>query len=289
VLYGKDHPYARISRGTKESVQALSRNDLINFHNAWLRPDKAALLVVSDLPLAQILPLLEARFGHWKPKGIAGTKDFSAPIPRPEPRILLVDRKDSPQSQILAGVVLDRTGTDDNLDLEAAAQVLGGGFLSRINMDLRETKGWSYGVRAGLGQTKGPIAYRISAPVQADKTGPAIEALLANYREFLTNKGVTAEELSRTQDGDIRELPGAFQTAGAVLGAMAEAHVLGRPDDYYTSLAPRIRAQTAAALDKAARDHIDPSRLVWVVVGEAAKVRPQLEALGIPVEEVQLK
>lgn len=289
VLFGASHPYSRIARGTPESVKALTREDLVAFHRAWFRPEKATLLVVSDQPLAQIQPLLEARFGRWTSDGVAGIKDLNAPIPQPKPRILLVDRKDSPQSQILAGVVLDRKGTDDNLDLESAAQVVGGGFLSRINTNIRETKGWSYGVRAGMAQTQGRMSYKISAPVQADKTGPAIGAILADYRDFLTDKGVTAEELLRTQDGNVRELPGAFETAGAVLGAMAEANALGRADDYYVTLAPRVRAQTSESLDKAARTSIDPSKLIWVVVGDAEKVKPQLQALGLPIEEIKLK
>jgi predicted Zn-dependent peptidase len=283
AIFGPDHPYARMANGTSESVKALSRDDLVQFHHQWFRPEKAKIFVVSNLSLAELQPMLEARFGNWQGEGPAGVKSLDAPIPSPTPRIILIDRKDSPQSQILAGLVLDRKGTDDNLDLESGAEVVGGSFLSRINMDIRETKGWSYGVRAGLGGTQGRMAYRISAPVQADQTGPAIAAMLADYREFLTNKGVTAEELERTQNGDVRELPGAFETSSAVLQAMQQNDLLGRPDDYYATLAPRVRAQTAKALDDAARAAIDPAQLTWVVVGDAEKVRPQLDALKLPV------
>lgn len=289
ALYGSNHPYARQARGTTESVKVLTRGDLVAFHHAWMRPEGAKFFVVSDKPLSEIQPMLEARFARWVATGSAGIKNLDAPIPAPTARILLIDRKDSPQSHIAAGMVLDRKGTDDLLDLEAAAQIVGGSFLSRINMDLRETKGWSYGVRAGLSQPRGPVAYKISAPVQADKTGPAIAALLEQYQEFLTSKGVTDEELARTQDGNVRELPGSFQTGGAVLSAMQENSNFDRPDDYYVKLAPRIRAQTAEALDKAARSNLDMSRLVWVVVGDADKIRPQLAGLGLPVEEVSLK
>jgi predicted Zn-dependent peptidase len=284
AIFGEAHPYARIANGTATSVKAISRDDLVAFHHAWYRPEKAKIFVVSDLPLSKLQPLLEARFSHWAGEGPAGTKDFSAKIPNPSPRILLIDRKDSPQSQILAGMVLDRKGTDDNLDLESGAQVVGGSFLSRINMDIRETKGWSYGVRAGLAGTRDRIAYKISAPVQADETGPAIAAMIADYHSFLTDKGVTPEELERTQNGDIRELPGSFETANSVLSAMMENDLFGRPDDYFAKLAPRVRAQTAKRLDDAARTNIDPSKLTWVIVGDAAKVRPQLDGLGIPVE-----
>ncbi len=286
ALYGPDHPYARIGKGTADSVKAITRDDLAAFHRAWFRPEKAKIFVVSDRPLGEVQPLLEARFGAWRGAGPAGSKTIDAAIPPARPRIILIDRKDSPQSQILAGQVLDLRGTDDTLDLDAAAQVVGGSFLSRINMDIRETKGWSYGVRAGLGQAQGRMSYRISAPVQADKTGPAIAAMIEDYRSFLTDKGVTPEELERTRNGNIRELPGAFESARAVLGAMQENDQFGRPDDYYARLAGRVEGQTAAGLDAAARRHIDPGKLVWVVVGDAAKVRSQLDALGLPVETV---
>ncbi|WP_244627741.1 M16 family metallopeptidase [Microvirga tunisiensis] len=264
----------------------MTRDDLAEFHRAWFRPEKAKLFVVSDLPLATLQPLLEARFGTWNGTGPAGAKRFDIPTPAPRPRIVLVDRKDSPQSLIRAAVVLAVKGTDDTLALESAAEVVGGSFLSRINMDLREEKGWSYGVRAGLKQVRDRMTYTISAPVQADKTGAAIAALLADYQAFLTGKGVTAEELERNRSGMIRTLPGAFETAGAVMGAMQENDRLGRPDDYYQQLPTRVRALDPERLDAAMRGTVDPARLTWVVVGDAASVQPQLESLALPVEVV---
>jgi predicted Zn-dependent peptidase len=286
AIYGANHPYARIASGTEDSVKAISRDDLVAFHHAWFRPEKAKIFVVSNLPLSALQPQLEAHFGNWRGDGPAGTKSFDVAIPNPTPRIILIDRKDSPQSQILGGMVLASKGTDDNLALQGGADVVGGSFLSRINMDIRETKGWSYGVRAGLGQTRDRISYKISAPVQADQTGPSIAAMVADYHDFLTTRGVTREELERTQNGDVRELPGAFESAGDVLQAMQENDLLGRPDDYYATLAPKVRALTAASFDQAAREAIDPDKLVWVVVGDADKVRPQLEALHMPIESL---
>jgi predicted Zn-dependent peptidase len=287
ALYGEASPYGipGTGSGTAETVRGLTRGDVVRFHQAWFRPEKAKLFVVSDLPLSQVQPLLEAQFGHWQAQGNPGAKNFAA-LNVARPRILLIDRKDSPQSQIVAAQLLPLDPKSEMLALEAANDVLGGSFLSRINMDLRETKGWSYGVRAGLGRRDHAVAYQVTAPVQADRTGDAIASLISDFREFLGSRGVTREELDRTVNGGIRELPAAFQTSGAVLGALQSNDVFGRPDDYYEKLPAEYRRLTQDEVDRAARQVIDPDKFLWVIVGDEAKVRPQLEKLGLPVERV---
>jgi predicted Zn-dependent peptidase len=175
----------------------------------------------------------------------------------------------------------------DVVPVTSANDVLGGNFLSRINMDLRETKGWSYGVRGSFGLNIHAVPYLVSAPVQADRTGDSIKALNDQIRMMLGKKGVTADELTRTVTNNIQMLPGRFETSAAVLGAMMTNDLYGRPDNYYELLAGRYGALTAPVLDKSLRDAIDPRGFVWVVVGDAAKVRPQLNRLGIPVEVMQ--
>jgi predicted Zn-dependent peptidase len=290
ILFGPESPYGipGTGSGTTESVKSLTRDDVEHFHDAWLRPDKAKIFVVSDLPLAQLKPELEARFGRLAGQGQAGIKSFGA-TRMAEPRIVLIDRKDSPQSLIVGAQLLSVDPTQDILDLEAANDVLGGSFLSRINMDIRETKGWSYGVGAGIGRSEHAVRYQLSAPVQADKTGPAIAALIQDYRDFLGPKGVTAAELERTVNGGVRELPGAFETNNSVLGAIQSNDFFGRPDDYYEKLPARYRALTTASLDQAARRMIDPAKFLWVVVGDAEKIKPQLEKLGLPIEDAEVK
>jgi predicted Zn-dependent peptidase len=287
-LYGSLHPYGvpGTGSGTTDSVKRITRDDLIAFHNAWFRPENAQLFVVSDRPLKELAPLLDARFGHWQASGAAGTKTFPDRVPGQRLRIVLIDRKDSPQSLIVGAQLLPFRGSDDLVDLQSANQVLGGSFLSRINMDLRESKGWSYGVRASLGRSAEGVTYQISAPVQANKTGEAVKALREDYRVFLKDQGVTASEMERTREGDIRQLAGSFETASSVLGAMQGNYLYHRPDDYYVQLPARYRAQTIEALDHAARTAIDPDHMLWVVVGDAAKVKPQLDALGLPVTVV---
>ena len=288
LIYGTASPYGRpfSGAGDETSVKAITEADVRADYAKWIRPDNAKVFIVSDKPLAEVLPVLNAALGQWVPPASAKpVKDFSAPIPAATPKIVLIDRPQSPQSYIMGGEVLGVSGTDDLLVLNAANNVLGNDFLSRINSDLRETKSWSYGVNASTAGFAGRVPYLVTAPVQADKTGPAIEALNQQFNDFLSGgKGVTPEELQRTINGNTRRLAGSYETSAAVLGAMRTNDLLGRPDDYPETVAARTNALTAAQLDAAAKAAIDPSKFVWVVVGDASVVKPQLDALGIPVE-----
>jgi len=288
LLYGTAFPYAKLAAGSGDpaAVTALTRDELVAFHRAWIRPDKAEIFVVSDLPLDEVRAALEARFGSWRGEGAAGSKAFAG-LPQPAtPRIVLLDRPNSPQSVILAGQM---TGLDPQTELlvhQMGNQVLGSGFLSRLNMELRENKHWSYGAGGGFNWLEHAVPYMINAPVQADRTGDSIKAIQEQVRAFLSTSGVTPAELSREINGTTRELAGRFETSSAVLSAMLQNDVWRRPDDFYDSVAQKYRAMTVAQLDAAMRSTLDPDKFVWVVVGDAATVRPQLDALGLPVEVV---
>jgi predicted Zn-dependent peptidase len=287
LLYGPGHPYGRpfSGLGQAEAVRAVTREDLLAFHRTWIRPDNARVFVVSDRPLAEITALLQARLGDWAPPPAPkGTKNFAAPIPTPQPRIVLIDRPQSPQSLIYAGSVLPLSGSDDLVTLNAANEVLGNNFLSRINTDIREKRGWSYGLSGRVNTIEHRTPYLINAPVQADRTGDSIKALLENYRAFNTTAGVTEAERERTVNGNVRQLAGSFETSAQVLQALRTNALFKRPDTYWETIGPRYQTMTAAQMDQAARAVIDPAKFTWVVVGDAAKVRPQLEALGLPVE-----
>ena len=288
VLFGDAHPYGIPPSGTgnPDVVASLTAQELRTFHDTWLRPDLARIFVVGDTTLAETTRLLEAAFGNWQaPATPAPEKNFEVAVPAQESRIILIDRPNSPQSVILAGHVLEQKGTDDLLVLDAANEVFGGSFLSRINMNLRETKGWSYGVRSMVQQPLDRSSFMIYAPVQADRTGDSIVELrkeLAAYTD--EGKGVTEEELTRLINGNVRELPGQFETSGDVLGGIVEIITYGRPDDYYETLSSRYSALTSAEIDAKAVETLEGSDLVFVVVGDADVVRPQLETLGLPIE-----
>ena len=293
VLFGEAHPYGKplTGSGDPKAVAAVTRDDLRRFHASWIRPDNSEIFAVGDLPLAQLVPMLEARFGNWRPAAgtTRGVKAFTATTPAARQRIVLIDRPQSPQSVILAGANLPLKGSDDIVPLTAANEALGGNFLSRLNMDLRETKGWSYGVNGRPNLFEQSVPYIISAPVQADRTGESVAAILSNIREFTTTKGITATELERAVNGNTRGLSGSFETSGAVLGALRTNALYKRPDDYYETLAARYRTLRAPALDTTARAVIRPQDMVFVIVGDAAKVRPQLEKLGLPIETMAIR
>jgi predicted Zn-dependent peptidase len=289
LLYGAAHPYGIPPSGTGDPavVQRLTRDELLGFHHQWFRPDKAKLFVVGNTSLAQVTKLLEASFGDWKaPATPAPVKNFNVAIPAQVERIILVDRPASPQSIILAGKILPAKGIDDLLTLRSANDILGGNFLSRINMNLRETKGWSYGAGSAVGSALDRISFRVQAPVQADRTGDSIAEIRSELSSFLTAKGVTAEELGWSTTGSARELPGSFETSSDVLGGLVNIITYRRSDSWYETLATRYKAMTAAELDGAARAMKLGDGLVYVVVGDRTVVEPQLAKLGLPVEVV---
>jgi predicted Zn-dependent peptidase len=154
-------------------------------------------------------------------------------------------------------------------------------------MNLRETKGWSYGVRGSVQINENAVPYIVSAPVQADRTADSIRELAKDYAAFLGAKGTTEDALKRITANNIQQLPGRFETSDAVLSAMQSNALLGRPDNYHELLADKYRAHSRATLDAAARAAIAPNGFVWVVVGDAAKIRPQLDKLGMPIEVIQ--
>ena len=289
AIYGANHPYGAPSGGDPTAIAKFTRADLMGFEQRWLRPDNVKIFVVSDRPLSEVQAELEERFGKWSAPAVAkGVKNFTATPVRPAaPRILLVDRKGAPQSSIVGAQLLPIDPKGDIIPFDTANDVLGGTFLSRLNMSLREEKGWSYGVNGSESVMLHAVPYIVSAPVQADRTGDALAELNRQIGDFLTSKGVTQEELDRTVANDVNRLPGEFETSGAVLGALMNIDMLGRPDNYYETLPAKYRAQTTASLDQAARSSLDPKAFTWVVVGDAAKVRPQLEKLGMPIEVVE--
>jgi predicted Zn-dependent peptidase len=278
-------PYAKAGgSGDPKAVQALTRADLVAFQQAWLRPDKAKLFVVSDRPLAEVKALMEQRLGNWRMAGTGGTKSFPAQPTPLTPKILLIDRPDSPQSLISGGVQTGLKGTDNLLPADVANDALGGGFLGRLNMDLREDKHWSYGVYGGFSRYANLAPYVVNAPVQADQTGPALAALRTDITQYLGPKPMTQAEFDRAVAGATRSLSGQFETADDVLTAMQLNDLYKRPDDYYATITQRYRALTLPEARQALTGAIRPDRFLWVVVGDAAKVKPQLDTLGLPVE-----
>ncbi|MET0252155.1 MAG: pitrilysin family protein [Novosphingobium sp.] len=287
LIYGPAHPYGIPTSGLGDSaaVARLDAGQLRAAHRRWLRPDLARITVVGDTTMAELLPLLERAFGGWKPPAEPRpVKDITATVPAPVSRIVVIDRPNSPQSVIAGGRVLPVRGGDGGEEIDLANEVLGGGFLSRLNLDLREDKGWSYGVSSRVGRPLGPRAFTVSAPVQADRTGDALKLLIADMAALPASRSVQPDELGRVTEGNIRGLPNRFETSAQLLAAIVLNDRLGRPDDYYATLPTKYRAIGASALDEAARRYLQPQGLVFVVVGDRKLVDPQLAGIGLPVE-----
>jgi zinc protease len=263
----------------------LSRADLVNFHNAWIHPAKAEIFVVGDTTLKDITALLNKEFGNWKPKANpAPAKAFTSPIPEAKQRIVLIDRPNSPQSMIFAGQVLNAKGGDDLVTFRAANDSFGGDFTARLNMDLRESKGWSYGSYAQIPSRVDRMPFAIIAPVQTNQTGPSISAIMGHLRDMTGAKGITKEERDLTVNGNILEMPGSYEQSGSVLTQMQTDRLYGRPFNYVETLSDRYRALTPEAMDKAFAEKVKADKFTWLVVGDAAKVKSQLEPLGLPIE-----
>jgi zinc protease len=288
-IFGAGHPYG--GNATVESVRTIARDDLIAFKNSWIRPDNGEILVVSDKPLAEIVAALNTAFGDWKaPKTKKGAKTFAPPPAAPSSnRVILINRPNSPQSVIFGAQVtaLD-AASKEYVDFNSANKALGGDFLARLNMNLRETKGWSYGVFGNSQPREKAVVYNISAGVQADRTGDSLAEMIRETRAFLTSEGIRPAELERSVASEIGELPGRFETSPAVLSAMQSLSLYRRPDSYYETLVEQYRSQTRESLDAAARSVLDPDRFVWIVVGDASIVRSQLDPLGLPIEQREL-
>jgi predicted Zn-dependent peptidase len=288
VLFGSAHPYGQPGDGlgTSASVAAMTPESLRKAQTRWLRPDLARITVVGDVGAEELRALLEASFGSWQaPATPRPDKALNAAIPKPNPRIVLIDRPNSPQSVIVAGRVLQLTGRDQGKEaLDLANEVLGNGFLSRLNMDLREEKSWSYGVVSIVSSTVGPRTLSLVAPVQADRTGDSIKVLIDQMRALPGKRPVEDVEFNRVTDGNVRGLPNRFETNAQVLRALVANQRLGRPDDYQASLPSRYRAIGKDQLDQAARQWLQPDGLTFVVVGDRKLVEPQLKGLGLPIE-----
>ncbi|MEA3540103.1 MAG: pitrilysin family protein [Pseudomonadota bacterium] len=287
LIYGTAHPYGvpLTGSGTVEGVKAVTRSDLVSFHQTWLRPDNATIFASGATSIGQLVPLLEKAVGTWSaPSTPKGMKTFTTATAPAASKIILIDRPGSPQSFILAGYPLAHKGTDDNLALTTVNTPLGGVFTSRLNMNLREDKGWSYGVSTAISQTSEQMPFYVFAPVQADKTGAALTELRKDITAYVTDKPITPEEMKSTLAFLTGRLPGAYESSSAVLDALQTNARLKRPDDYQVTYAAKLNALSREQLAAAAKANIDVNKLLWVVVGDRRQVEPQLKTLGLPIE-----
>ncbi|XQA72552.1 M16 family metallopeptidase [Xanthomonas sacchari] len=284
LLYGVGHPYAMpfSGIGTEAAIAALQREDLVDFHRDWVRPEHATLIVVGDTTLAEIVPLLDAQFGDWKGEGTAPSVPVPARVARPaKPRVYLIDQPGAVQANLFASELVPPTNDPAAVRFDIANGVIGGDFTSRLNMNLRENKHWSYGARSGAASALGQRPWTASAPVQIDKTAPALQEMYKEISAFASGKAPpTAEEVARIRNIQTLSLPGAYETASAVMGAIGGIVRYGRPDDYVFKRKAEIEAMTPAQVREAA-SMLDPNTLTWVVVGDLKQIEAPVRALKL--------
>jgi predicted Zn-dependent peptidase len=195
-------------------------------------------------------------------------------------RLYLVDKPDAVQTSILVGLVASSSAAPNAIEMDTMNDVLGGTFTSRLNMNLREDKHWSYGVRSSLPDAQGERPWLLAAPVQTDRTIEAMRELRREIEEFVGPRPSTTAEIRKVMNRQVRALSGRYETNTAVAGAIAEMIVFDRPDDYVRTLKDRIESQTDAAVQAAARETLDPSRLTWIVVGDLDAIERPIRELG---------
>jgi len=282
ALYGPSHPYGYTELGTQEAMRTISRDDLSRFWQAGYRPGIAALIVSGDITEPELRAFAVRDFGAW-----SGTATPPAPVQAAQVesgKLLVVDRPGAPQTALRLGLVAVPRSTPDYVPLEVLNGTLGGLFTSRINLNLREQHGYTYGAQSGFGFRRGPGPFVVQTSVRTDATAPAVREIFKEIRG-VRDAAISPAELALSKDSFSRSLPGLFETAAQSSASSAELFVYGLPLDYFSGLPARIRAVTTADVQRVARRYLDPRRLVVVSVGDRAAIEAGLRALDFgPVE-----
>ena len=245
-----------------------------------VQPSNATLIITGDTTLQEIVPKLEAKLGGWKSQAKPPVKNLTE-VSFPSKRVVyLVDRPDAMQSVIIAGLPAPPTNNPDEIAIETMNTILGGSFTSRINMNLREDKHWAYGARSMMHDAKGQRLFFAYAPVQSDKTKESMVEIDKELRGILGGRPPTAEELDKAQKGQTLRLPGRFETKRALGGALEEMTVYGLPEDYYETYASKVNALDLEKITAAAKQIVRPDQMVWIVVGDQAKIQKGIDELG---------
>jgi zinc protease len=282
LLYGEGHAYATpmTGSGTEQAVSAMKRDDLVAYHSTWFKPNHATLVVVGDTTLGEIRPKLEALFARWRPGEVPQKTLPEVALPA-APSVYLVDRPGSEQSVIIAGHLVGKRDAADDLAVEAMNDILGGAFTSRVNMNLREDKGWSYGVGTFVVETQAQRPFLALAPVQADRTADSMKEIKREIEEFLSARGASEDEVATSKQRSTLTLPGRWETARAVARDIAELVRFDLPDDYWDNYARLVGNLDTSQVNAAARRLLKPDRMTWVVVGDRDVIEAQVRALGL--------
>ncbi len=282
ILFGATHAYGTplTGSGTPETLAGLTREDTARFHGAWFKPNNSTLIVVGDTNVEEIKPKLEKLFAGWSSAPVPA-KDVH-PVGRPsQPKIFLIDKPGAQHAVVIAGTVAPAADTRNEVALETMNNVFGGTFGARLNMNLREEKHWSYGAASVLYAARAQRPFLAYASVQGDKTADSIAEMLSEIQGMSGAKPITEEELEKVKQQQIFELPGAHETMNSIGGLFGDLLQLGLPLNFYDDYVSRVSALTVADLEACARTLLDPSKMIWLVVGDREKLESPLRALNI--------
>ena len=284
ALFGPVHPYGYIELGTAEAVQRTTRDDLVGFWKRHFVPANAALVVAGPLEEASLRPAAERAFGGW-PAGPAPQVAIGPPRTSTA-RVIVIDAPGAPQSELVVATIGLPRSTPDYPAVLVMNAVLGGLASSRINLNLREEHGFSYGAGSQFVFRRFSGPFWVTAAVRTDATAPAVAEILKEIRR-MGQAPTSAAELEMAREAIARGLPADFETTGSTVTALGGLFVYGLGLDYYTSLPSAIRAVTAEAVQRAAATHLDAAKMIVVAVGDRARIEPRLKGLNLGRLEVQ--
>ena len=286
ALYGPAHPYGGSAVGTKASVTRIREADLRSFWQRSFRPDNAALIMVGALDVASLKGLVERQWGDWRPAGTAAIAN--APPAQPvtsAARVIIVDMPDAPQTVLRIGRIGTVRTTPDVAALQVLNEAFGGAFTSRLSLDLREEKGYTYDVGSRFSYGRMPAPFSIRTSVRSDVSAPAVKEVFSELKR-VTASPLAADELKRARGSLTQSLPGLFETNEATAGSFGDLFVYGLPLDYYRKLPVQFSAVKAPTLEALARRYFDPASMVVIAVGDRKNLESTLQPLGLGTLEV---
>ncbi len=282
LIYGKAHPYGQpfTGSGDEASIAKVTRDSVAQFYNTWYKPNNGTLLIVGDTTLAEIKPKLEKLFGDWK-TGEVPKKNLAQVQHREKTTVYLVDRPGAIQSVIMAGQIAPPRANPDEPAIDVFNTIVGGSFISRLNMNLREDKHWSYGAFTYLLGARGQRPLLAVAPVQSDKTKESLAEMVKEFRDILRARPVTDEEVAKMQSSLTRSMAGDRETKDGVLGDMLAISRFGLPEDYFTTYAAKVNALKKTDINAVAERILRPEKMIYVVVGDRAQVEKGIRELNL--------
>ncbi len=279
ILYGAAHPYGQ--RVTEASVKSITRDDVMAFQKAYFQPGRAIVTIVGDITPAKAKASIEKGLAEWTKAGDLPSFDYPK-LPELQPaKIYLVDKPGAAQSVVNIGLPGPPRNTPDYFALQVLNTILGGQFQSRLNANIREQKGYSYGVNSGFSYGKGPGAFRAGGAIFSAKTDAALIEFMKELKGIVGEKPVTDEEIKTAKEALIQGLPQRFASVTAISNAITTLTVQGLPDDFYQTYAANVSAVTKDDLLRVAKRYIDLNHLAIVIVGNRSEVEAPLKATGI--------